>query len=99
MYPLAQHLTGLLDPGVVPNPPPGAPPGSDKILTIIGYVKWAASAALITGFFAGVVVFAGGRAVDHHRAGRVGSMMIIASLFGALLYGIGYTMISTFAGG
>jgi hypothetical protein len=83
----------------VPNPPAGAPPGSDKILTIIGYIKWAAGAALITGFFAGVVVFAGGRWIDHHRAGRVGTTMILASMFGALLYGIGYTMISSFAGG
>lgn len=96
IYPCITEL-GMLD--AVPNPPAGPPPGADKILTIIGYIKWGAGAALITGFFAGVVVFAGGRWIDHHRAGRVGTTMILASLFGALLYGIGYTMISSFAGG
>ncbi|HTK63020.1 MAG TPA: hypothetical protein VL595_11610 [Pseudonocardia sp.] len=83
----------------LPNPAPVAPPGAEKITQVVGYIKWGAGLALLAGFFAGVLVFAGGRWVDHHRAGRVGSTMIISSLFGGLLYGIGYTMISSFAGG
>ena len=83
----------------LPNPAPVAPPGAEKLTQVVGYIKWAAGLALLAGFFAGVLVFAGGRWVDHHRAGRVGSTMIISSLFGGLLYGVGYTMISTFAGG
>jgi hypothetical protein len=83
----------------IPNPPPVAPPGAEKITQVVGYIKWGAGLALLAGFFAGVLVFAGGRWIDHHRAGRVGSTMIIASLFGGLLYGIGYTMITSFASG
>lgn len=82
----------------IPNPAPVAPPGAEKITLVVGYIKWGAGLALMAGFFAGVLVFAGGRWVDHHRAGRIGSTMIIASLFGGLLYGVGYTMISSFAG-
>lgn len=103
------HLAGqttslvvLLDPGLagqIPNPSPTAPPGSEKILEIIGYIKWGAGLALVAGFFAGVLVFAGGRWVDHHRAGRIGTVMILASLAGALLYGVGWTMLSSFASG
>lgn len=89
---------GVLPAQGIPNPAPVAPPGSEKIVQVVGYIKWAAGLALFAGFFAGVLVFAGGRWVDHHRAGRIGSTMIIASLFGGLLYGIGYTMITTFAG-
>lgn len=95
---LSQQISAVLAQGI-PNPGPAVPPGADKIMKIVGYLKWGAGLALIAGFFAGVLVFAGGRWVDHHRAGRVGSVMILASLFGALLYGIGYTMISSFAGG
>jgi len=96
------YLTGLgqvLTQGGAPNPASVSPPGGAQILKVIGYIKWGAAAALVTGFFAGVVVFAGGRWVDHHRAGRIGSTMILASLCGALLFGVGYTLISSFAGG
>ena len=89
---------GVLPTQGIPNPSPVAPPGSEKIVQVVGYIKWAAGLALLAGFFAGVLVFSGGRWVDHHRAGRIGSTMIIASLFGGLLYGIGYTMITSFAG-
>jgi hypothetical protein len=83
----------------LPNPAPVAPPGAEKITQVVGYIKWAAGLALLAGFFGGLVTFAGGRLVDHHRYGRMGSTMMIASIFGGLLYGIGYTMISSFAGG
>jgi hypothetical protein len=104
---LAQHVLVVTDvlsgPGVpaqgLPNPTPIAPPGAEKITQVVGYIKWAAGLALLAGFFGGLVTFAGGRLVDHHRYGRMGSTMMIASIFGGLLYGIGYTMISSFAGG
>lgn len=83
----------------LPNPNPEAPPGSEKILQVVGIVKWVAGVALVVGFFSGVAVFAGGRVVDHHRIGRVGTMMMMASVGGAILYAVGYTLLSSFAGG
>ncbi|MHA6797525.1 hypothetical protein ACVGVM_29055 (plasmid) [Pseudonocardia bannensis] len=82
-----------------PNPSPQAPPGAEAITRILGYVKWIAGAALIVGFFGGLAVFAGGRMVDHHRFGRMGAITMMASLGGAILYAVGYTLISSFAGG
>jgi hypothetical protein len=93
---LVAHLSGFVT--AITNPAPVAPPGSEMILKVVGYLKWAAGLALLAGFFGGLLVFAGGRVVDHHRAGRIGTVMILASLFGGILYGVGYTMISTFAG-
>ena len=80
------------------HPASVAPPGSDKLVQVVGYINWGAILALLTEFFSGVLVLSGGRWVDHHRAGRVGSTMIIASVCGGLLYGLGYTMITGLAG-
>lgn len=82
----------------IPNPGPVAPPGSEKILQAVGHAKWGAGIALLVGFFIGLLVWAGGRWVDHHRAGRIGVIMMLCALGGALLYGIGYQLISHFAG-
>ena len=85
------------DPGI-PNPAPVAPPGAEKILELVGNLKWGAGVALLVGFFGGLLVWAGGRWVDHHRAGRVGVIMMLCALAGGILYGIGYQLISHFAG-
>lgn len=82
----------------IPNPGPVAPPGSDRILEAVGNAKWGAGIALLVGFFVGLVVWAGGRWVDHHRAGRIGVIMMLCAIGGGLLYGIGYQLISHFAG-
>lgn len=58
-----------------------------------------AGIALLIGFFGGVAVFTGGRVIDHHRIGRVGTMMMMSSVGGAILYAIGYTMLNQFAAG
>ena len=94
------HLYAVLaavDVGI-PNPPPTPPPGAEKILELVGNLKWGAGVALLVGFFGGLVVWAGGRWVDHHRAGRIGVMMMLCALAGGILYGIGYQLISHFAG-
>lgn len=83
----------------IPNPPPEPPPGVDQLLNIVSYVKWGAGAAIITAFFGGLIVFTAGRLIDNHRFGNVGAIMMVVSLGGALLYGIGYLMISAFASG
>ena len=83
----------------IPNPTPDPPPGSGAILKLLNNAKWAAGVALMLGFFLGLVVWAGGRWVDHHRAGKIGLVMMLCAVGGAILYGIGYTLISGFAGG
>lgn len=83
--------------GQIPNPAPVAPPGSEKILEVVGNVKWGAGVALLVGFFGGLLVWAGGRWVDHHRAGRLGVIMMLCAMAGGILYGVGYQLISHFA--
>ncbi|MBQ0928815.1 hypothetical protein [Saccharopolyspora endophytica] len=81
------------------NPTVRMPPGADKIMNVAGNVKWGAGVALMVGFFMGLLVWAGGRWVDHHRAGKVGVIMMLCAVGGGILYGVGYQLISTFAAG
>ena len=83
----------------IPNPSPVAPPGSDKILQIVGWVKWIALASIVGLFFGGIVVSTVGRVGDHHGSGRTGARLIVASLALAFLSAIGYGVITTLAGG
>jgi hypothetical protein len=95
----AHALTALT--ALPPDPNPAPPPGNaaTAINKVLSYIKWGAGTALIACFFAGLIAYAGGRIWDHHRAGRTGTTMILCSLFGGLLYGTGYTLLTTFAGG
>jgi hypothetical protein len=92
-------LAGAVVAQLPDNPNPQAPPGAEKVTMILGYVKWGAGAAIVAGFFAGLILFAGGRIADHHRFGRMGTITMFASVGSAFLYAIGYSMLSTFAGG
>ncbi len=83
---------------IIPNPGPVQPPGSEKIVSVVGMVKWGAGVALLIGFFVGLACWAGGRWVDHQRAGRTGTMMMLCAVVGAIFYAIGYQVISQFAG-
>ncbi|KAA9163966.1 hypothetical protein FPZ12_008010 [Amycolatopsis acidicola] len=83
----------------IPNPHPEPPPGSERILGVLDNAKWGAGVSLMLGFFVGLIVWVGGRWVDHHRAGKVGIVMMLCAIGGAILYGIGWTLISSFAGG
>ncbi|MFF1614061.1 hypothetical protein ACFVYA_40380 [Amycolatopsis sp. NPDC058278] len=84
----------------IPNPTPVQPEvGGDKILGLLNNVKWGAGVALVLGFFVGLIVWVGGRWVDHHRAGKVGVVMMLCAIAGAILYGIGWSLINSFAGG
>lgn len=93
---LAQ-LAGTVFSQLPPNPAPVAPPGAEKITEILGYVKWGAGIALIIAFFGGLAIFTGGRLVDHHHIGRIGTVTMIAALFGGILYAMGYTLLASFA--
>ena len=83
----------------IPNPAPSPPPGADAVTGVLQNAKWGAGVALMLGFFIGLIVWAGGRWVDHHRAGKIGLVMMLCAVGGAILYGIGWTMINGFAGG
>jgi hypothetical protein len=82
---------------VIPNVQPVEPSGASRIIGLVGNAKWGAGIALLLGFFIGLIVWAGGRWVDHHRAGKVGLVMMLCSIGGALLYGLGWTIINGFA--
>jgi ABC-type Fe3+ transport system permease subunit len=86
-------------PSQIPNPGPVAPPGSEKILQIVGWMKWVALASIVGLFFGGIVVSTVGRVGDHHGSGRTGARLIVASLALAFLSAIGYGVITTLAGG
>jgi hypothetical protein len=83
----------------IPDIDPKAPPGAKKIKGIVAYIKWGAGIALLVAFFVGLIVWAGGRWVDHHRAGKIGVIMMLCALGGAILYAIGFELIDSFAGG
>ncbi|MEK6467182.1 hypothetical protein [Pseudonocardia alni] len=92
---LAQvHLLPAQD---IPNPGAEAPPGANAIERVVGYVRWIAGIAVLGLFFGGIVAATVGRLWDHHGSGRTGARLIISSLFLAVLFGLGYTLISQFA--
>ena len=82
----------------VPNPPPAAPPGAEAITRVVGYLRWIAIVSVLGLFFGGLVAASAGRLWDHHGSGRLGARMIVGSLALALLFGLGYTLVSQFAG-
>lgn len=95
-HPLAEDQCALVP---IQNPSVQEPPGADRVMRVAGNVKWGAGVALMVGFFMGLLVWAGGRWVDHHRAGKVGVIMMLCAIGGGILYGVGYELISTFARG
>lgn len=85
--------------GLPPLPEAEAPPGSELINQVVGYLRWIAGVAILIGFFAGLALFAGGRIADHHRFGRMGTITMMAAMGSAFLYAIGYSLLSAFASG
>ena len=84
--------------GGIPNPAPAAPPGSEKLTQILGYLKWLALGACAVAFMGGLIAFTAGRVIDNRRYGNTGSLMMLAAVGGALLFGIGPAILSGFAG-
>jgi MFS family permease len=86
------------DPGPFDEIAPRTPPGFRAIQQIVGYVQWVAGASIVGLFFGGIIAATAGRLWDHHGSGRLGARMIVGSLALAVLFGLGYTLISQFAG-
>jgi hypothetical protein len=82
----------------LPDSPPVAPPGSEQITTVIGYLRWLALAGIVACFVSGLIVFTGGRVFDHERFGRIGTYLMMAAVGGAFLYAIFLPLLSKFAG-
>jgi MFS family permease len=79
----------------IPTIPKVTPPGSEKILDIVGFVQWVAGAGIIACFLGGIVAFTAGRMFDHHRTGRMGLIFIMAAGVGALLFAVGPELLNT----
>lgn len=98
----AGFVSGLLSQAPPQGTPPDAPATAPqnlgaKFTTILGMVKWVALAAVIVTFFAGVVVFTAGRVADHRHGASTGSKLLIAAGAGAVLYAIGYGLVTSLA--
>ena len=64
---------------------------------VVGYLRWIAGVCILGLFFGGIVAATAGRLWDHHGSGRLGARLIVGSLALALLFGLGYTLVSQFA--
>jgi hypothetical protein len=82
----------------LPDSPPVAPPGSEQITLVIGYLRWLALAGMVACFVGGLIMFTGGRVFDHERFGRIGAYLMMAAVGGALLYAVFFPLLVNFAG-
>jgi hypothetical protein len=81
----------------LPDSPPVAPPGSERITQVIGYLRWIALASIAGCFVSGLIMFTGGRIFDHYRSGRVGTYMMMAAVGAAFLYAVFMPVLSGIA--
>lgn len=95
----AVDLAGWVPGQVLPNPAPKPPGGEAQaaIDSVLGMIKWGAGVSLVAAFFGGVALFAGGRLVDHHRTGQIGTRIMMSAVGGAILYACGYSLLTMFA--
>jgi hypothetical protein len=82
----------------LPDSPPVAPPGSEQITLVIGYLRWLALAGIVACFISGLIMFTGGRVFDHERFGRAGTYLMMAAVGGAFLYAVFFPLLSNFTG-
>lgn len=81
----------------IPNIAPIQPGWAPKLVELVGNIRWLSGLAIVAIFFIGLIVWSAGRGIDHHRAGRTGTVMMLTGVFGALAWALGYTLISTLA--
>jgi hypothetical protein len=82
----------------LPDSPPVAPPGSEQITQVIGYLRWLALAGIVACFISGLIMFTGGRVFDHERFGRIGTYLMMAAVGGAFLYAVFLPLLTNFTG-
>lgn len=72
-------------PGQVPNPPPAAPPGSEKFVQIMGWAKWVALAVAVLGLIAAgaMMTISSRRGEGSEHAGRIGGVLAGVIVIGA----------------
>ena len=80
---------------VCPAAPPGVQRYSDELLS---WVKWGVLAVLAISFFASVGMLIWGRVTHHPRGARLGFDGLMICLVGAIIYVVGYVIISSITG-
>jgi hypothetical protein len=80
---------------VCPSAPPGVSQWSDEILS---WVKWGVLAILAISFFVSVGMLVWGRTTHHPKGARLGFDGMMICLVGAILYVVGYVILSSITG-
>lgn len=84
----------------VPDPAPVAPPGADRITTVLGWAKWVALAACALGGIVGAGMAWAGQSRGMAGQEEQGKKMVIAALAGALVIGVVIVLVNgVFSGG
>jgi hypothetical protein len=84
----------------VPDPAPAAPPGADRITTVLGWAKWVALAACGLGGIAGAGMAWAGQSRGMAGQEEQGKKMVIAALAGAMVIGVVIVLVNgVFTGG
>jgi len=87
--------TMVLAAGPCPTAPPGLQQYADQVT---GWVKWGVLAILGISFFASVGMLVWGRVTHHPKGARLGFDGIMVCLVGAILYVVGYVIITSIVG-
>jgi hypothetical protein len=85
----------LLAAGVCPVAPPGVQRYSDQILS---WVKWGVLAILAVSFFASVGMLIWGRVTHHPKGARLGFDGLMICIVGAIIYVVGWVILSSITG-
>jgi hypothetical protein len=80
---------------VCPQAPPGVAGWFDSVLS---WVKWGVLAVLAISFFISVGMLVWGRTTHHPKGARLGFDGLMICLVGAIVYVVGYVIISSITG-
>ena len=81
--------------GVCPQAPPGMQTWADQILA---WVKWGVLAVLAISFFVSVGMLIWGRVTHHPKGARLGFDGLMICLVGAIIYVVGFVIITSITG-
>jgi hypothetical protein len=88
-------LHAYLRAAALPNPNPTAPPGSEVVTTLLGWVMWLMLTACVAGFITGAGMTAVGNLSERPHVAVRGKSSMLWSVAGAVLIAIGYLVVST----